>query len=119
MRRRTRTPKAERGTLCYEGIGVCERWNDFEAFLQDMGEPPKGMSIDRIDSRANYAPANCRWADATTQSRNRKIVKMSPQKAGVIRGLYEFSRMTQQELADRYNISQFMVSLIVRREAWI
>ena len=30
------------------GIKICDRWNDFSAFLADMGEHPKGLSIDRI-----------------------------------------------------------------------
>lgn len=52
------------------GIAVCERWQTFQNFLADMGEPPAGMSIDRIDVHGHYEPANCRWATATEQSRN-------------------------------------------------
>lgn len=59
------------------GVTVCDRWQGKDGllnFLQDMGEPGDGQSLDRIDGAKGYSPENCRWADAETQSRNRKSV---------------------------------------------
>lgn len=53
------------------GIRVCKRWlNSFQAFYDDMGEAPPGMSIDRINANGHYTPRNCRWADNNTQALN-------------------------------------------------
>ena len=54
------------------GIKIDERWNEFENFLNDMGERPLGMTLDRIDVNGNYEKANCRWADAKTQRNNQR-----------------------------------------------
>lgn len=58
----------------YGGIGitVCDRWHEYHLFLQDMGEKPEGLSLDRVDNSLGYSAANCRWASYTDQNNNRR-----------------------------------------------
>lgn len=54
------------------GIAVCDRWKSFSAFYADMGEPPAGMTLERINNDFGYSPENCQWSTRTDQGRNKR-----------------------------------------------
>lgn len=54
------------------GIRVCRRWVRFETFLADMGEAPKGLTLDRRNNNGPYSPKNCRWVTWSVQNKNRR-----------------------------------------------
>jgi hypothetical protein len=57
------------------GVTVCERWRGrggFARFLEDVGERPAGMTLDRIDPNGHYEVGNVRWATVIEQRWNRR-----------------------------------------------
>lgn len=72
MRERCENPKAVNyDRYGGKGIKVCNRWSEFKFFLEDMGEKPLDMTIDRIDNSKGYSKKNCRWVSKEAQARNK------------------------------------------------
>lgn len=74
MKARVRNTSRKKNN-CYVGVTICKQWSKFENFLKDMGEPPKGYSLDRIDNTKGYSPTNCRWVPLAEQARNTRRIR--------------------------------------------
>lgn len=85
-----------------------------------MGEPPTGKTLDREERNGNYSPNNCRWASRAEQARNRDYCKLSKSDAESIRRKYQtgLGGVTQAELAAEFEVSQGLISQIIREAIW-
>jgi hypothetical protein len=62
-------------------ITVIKHYCDFLNWYADMGDPPDGLSQDRINNNGNYEPGNIQWATASMQARNQRPRKRKARRA--------------------------------------
>ena len=54
------------------GITYCDEWEIFDNFFNDMGIPPIGWQLDRVNNNLGYCIDNCVWSLPIAQVRNRR-----------------------------------------------
>lgn len=80
-----------------KGVIICDEWiNSFESFYNDMGEKPKGLTLDRINGNKGYFKENCRWATYKQQARNMKCNRIIE---------YKGERKTLAEYAEKFGLN--------------
>jgi len=100
------------------GIKVCPAWqSDFKQFLLDMGERPKGHTLDRINNNGDYTPENCRWVTHAENLQNSSNAQVSANKVRLIR-LLHIAGMTRLELSARFLISYDCVRNMIAYRTW-
>jgi hypothetical protein len=79
------------------GIAVCDRWESFANFWEDMGPTYRpGLTIERIDNMAGYFPENCTWETRKVQGRNQRTNRVIATPWG---------KMTVSEASERSGIN--------------
>lgn len=74
MRQRCGNPNAANyNNYGGRGIRVCERWEKFANFWEDLGPAPSLQhTLNRKNNEGMYCPENCEWASSEDQQNNRR-----------------------------------------------
>jgi len=85
------------------GITIEPKWLTFAGFLEDMGERPEGLTLDRIDNNGDYCKANCRWASPAEQQRNTRQSKLTESQVKEILAVQRVWKGSDRELARQFS----------------
>ena len=102
------------------GISVCDEWkNDVICFKEWAFSNGyfEGLHIDRINNDGNYEPSNCQWISHKENSRNRRQSKLNQKQVNDIKIMLE-KKISQCDIAKKYNIDASLVSKIKKGDRW-
>jgi len=100
------------------GITVCSRWLEFENFLSDMGHPPNGYQINRIDNDGDYMSNNCEWATPSENARNKRTSKLTADDVSVIKHYLLYGSHRNKDIAEMFGVHRNTISGIKRGVIW-
>lgn len=101
------------------GITICERWDSYANFKQDMGERPYRYTLERKDNNRGYSKRNCRWATYLEQNRNKRNTKLNIYKAMmIIRARMRTPKLKITELTELYNVSTTTIFRVLSGHQW-
>lgn len=86
-RERCNNPK-HKDYLTYGGRGIQFKFKSWQELVAEIGERPKDMSLDRINTNGNYEKGNVRWATKQTQSENMRVFKRTADFIERVKDLY-------------------------------
>jgi len=101
------------------GIVVCDRWQTFGGFFDDMYESyvnsraeELNLTLDRINNNDDYFPDNCRWATKKEQALNTKNIDMAQ------RVIFDGKERTIREWSDILGIKRSTLSMRLNAYGW-
>lgn len=100
-------------------IQVCIEWSEFIVFRSWALEEGyrEGLYLDRLDNNLGYYPRNCRWATPIESGRNTRAVKLSIEKAIMIRDLYNRG-IDYSYLAKMFKVNYETIRSTVKHQYW-
>lgn len=89
------------------GITVCEEWNNFEKFYEDMHNGySDDLTIERVDVNKPYCKDNCIWATNMVQQANKRNNRVVT---------YQGEQIHLAELCRRSGFSKMMIVMRLNR----
>lgn len=91
------------------GVTIAAEWDTFEQFYADMGDCPKGYSIERHHNDEGYNKSNCSWWPRQKQPMNKRTT---------IRIRYQGSEWCLKRLCEYLKINYSVARTRYRYRGW-